>query len=182
VDDFYIYYEPDTQASLVGVIKAVAPIELKEMGDMEFIRVPSDIGLGFTRGTTPLTNWVVRWDADADAMCLVQLETDSLREAPKFLEVIPTKEENPQTTITWKPSEGVFNVRTRGVSITHPNLDMNFFVTRECDPNILYYHFSVRLLATMNRVGYDIPCNVSLPKKFSVYTKFELDRYQLRYE
>ena len=183
MDDFYIYYEEvENQASVIGSIKAVAPIELKEMGDMNFIRVPPEVGLGFTRGTTPLNNWVVAWDSDAEKMVLKQEDETKQPEAPKILRSIPTNEEKPQITVTWKKSEGVFNVKARGVSISHEDIVMHFFVTRKDDWNILYYPFTVHLLVTMNRKGYDIPCDVELPDEFSVFTKYALERYQLRVE
>ena len=178
MDDFYIYYVLSDTSHLVGEIKAVAPVELKEMGDTEFIRVSSEVGLGFTRGTTPLNNWVVAWNADADTMRLTQAQTEANEEKPKIFQVVPHRQENPQTIITWKASEKTFNVRTRGVSISRPDFTMHYFVIREDDPNILYHHFSVQLLETMNRVGYDIPCNVDLPDRFSIYTKPDMERYQ----
>jgi hypothetical protein len=183
VDDFYIYYESEPDTNLVGVIKAVAPIQLKELADMDFIRVPSETGLSFTRGTTPLSRWVVKWNSNSGKMQLVQQNYDAARSTSlRFLEAIPTRQKKAQVTVTWKPSENSFNVRTRGVSIEHPNTSMVFFVTRLDDPNILYHNFTVPLLDTMQRKGYDLLCDAEIPKKFSVYTKHELDRYQLRIE
>lgn len=181
MDDFYIYYEAESDAQLVGVIKAVAPARVKEMGDMEFIRVPAETGLAFTRGVVTLNHWVVKWNPDDGEMQLIQ--QDILQPTvPKFLEAVPTRQPRSQVVITWNPSEKSFNVKTRRVSITHPNLNMFFFITRLDDPNIIYHHFVVELIDTMTRKGCDIPCDTKLPNKFSVYTKPELDRYQLRTE
>jgi len=181
VDDFYIYYEPESDANSAGAIKAVAPIQLKEMGDMDFIRVPSKTGLSFTKGTVSLNYWVVVWNSDAGEMQLTKQDITSVP-APKLLTVIPKRQENTQVAVTWKPLENIFNVRTRGISISHPDITMKFFVTRLDDPNILYHHFEVQLLDTMNRKGYDLLCDVEIPKKFSVYTKYGLERYQLLIE
>lgn len=177
MDDFYVYYERETETSLAGAIKAIAPTQLEEMGDMEFIRVPSEVGLSFTRGSMVLSRWFVKWDSDGMQLT----EQDNIRQTVvKFLTVVPTRQTKAQVIITWKPSENIFNVRTNGVSIEHPNINMVFFVTALDDPNIPYHDFTVQLLDTMNRKGYDLPCSVELPKKFSVYTKHELKRYQLR--
>ena len=71
MDDFYIYYElPAGSPSQGGVIKAIAPILLKNMGDMDFIRVPAETGLTFNKGIEPLNQWVVKWNSDTDEMKL----------------------------------------------------------------------------------------------------------------
>jgi len=181
VDDFYIYYELGQQA-YIGTIKAIAPSELNEMGDMEFIRVPSEVALSFTKGSESLNRWVVKWLPEFSEMRLYKQKPDRPEIVKEFLQIIPTRQTKPQVIVTWKRKSNTFNVRTRGISITNTNMDMNFFVTRLDDPNIYYHHFSTELLETMNRRGLDIPCNIVLPKKFSVCTKTTFDRYQLRIE
>lgn len=189
MDDFYIYYKPESGVSWEGTIKAVAPTQLKVMGDMDSIRVPAEIGLGFIKGTTTLNNWVVKWNSDACEMRLFDktqlaehLSNNSGVGSSRLFKSTPTQQEKPQVIVTWKPSENIFNVRTRGVSISHEDLIMRFFVTRPDDPNIFYHQFEVQLLETMNRRGYDVLYEVEIPEKFSVYTKYDLERYQLRIE
>ena len=182
MDDFYIYYELRQESHTIGTIKAIAPIKLDEMGDVEFIRVSSEVGLSFTRGTESLNRWVVKWLPEFAEMRLHKQKSARPEMAIDFLSVIPTRQTKAQVIVTWKRESNMFNVRTRGISITNTNMDMNFFVTRLDDPNIYYHHFSMELVETMNRKGLDIPCNIVLPKKFSVCTKTTFDRYQLRIE
>lgn len=182
MDDFYIYYEPDPQSPTIGIIRAVAPIELDEMNDMEFIRVSSEIGLSFTKGSESLNQWIVRWTPEFGEMCLHKQEQNKPKIVADFLEIIPTRQTKAQVIVTWKRESNMFNVRTRGISISHPNIDMFFFVTRQGDPNIIYDYFGVALRDTMNRKGLDISRDIILPKKFSVCTRTAFDRYQLRIE
>ena len=182
MDDFYIYYELGQQSHTVGTIKAIAPIELGEMNEMEFIRVPSPVGLSFTRGSESLNRWVVKWFPEFAEMRLYKRELDRSETVANFIQLIPTRQTKPQVTVTWKRESKLFNVKTRGVSISHPNVDMYFFVTRLDDPNIFYHHFGMVLLETMNKKGLDIPCDITLPDKFSVSTRTVFDRYQLRIE
>lgn len=183
MDDFYIYYEPKSDAHTTGVIKAVSPTLLEEMGDMKFIRVPSKKGLEFITGTEALNYWVVEWSVELGEMCLVKQDSKYINPvAAKFLRPIPSRQEKTQMTVTWNRAEGIFNIRTRGIRITHPNITMGFFITHRDEPNILYYSFMVHLLDTMNRKGYNHKCDTEIPSEFSVYTKHELERYQLRIE
>lgn len=180
MDDFYIYYELEPQSHTVATIKAIAPIELGEMGDMEFIRVPSEVGLSFTRGTESLNRWVVKWLPEFAEMRLHKQEQDRPDAVIDFLRNIPTRQTKAQVIVTWNRKRKSFNVRTQGISATHPNMDMLFFVTRLHDPNIYYHHFGVALWDTMNSEGFGTPCDIVLPDKFSVYTRTAFDRYQLR--
>jgi len=182
VDDFYIYYELEHQSHSIGTIKAIAPRKLDDMGDMEFIRVPSKIGLSFTKGSESLNRWVVKWLPEFAEMRLYKREIEKLESVTNFLQIIPTRQTKAHVTVTWKRESKLFNVRTRGVSISHPNIDMYFFVTRLDDPNIIYHQFNTSLLETMNRKGLDIPCDITLPNRFSVCTRTAFDRYQLRTE
>jgi len=183
VDDFYVYYEPTPNNAMIGVIKAISPSKLSDMEAVEFIRVPSEVGLSFTIGSEPLSGWVVSWDSDKGEMDMVKQDTSSLTNlSVNFLRAIPTRQEKAQVVVTQKPKENVFNVRTKGVSISHFNSPLAFFVTRLDDPNIIYYHFQIPLYDTMNRKGIDFRYSVELPKRFSVYTKYAVDRYQLRIE
>jgi ribosomal protein S10 len=182
VDDFYIYYELEQQSHTVGTIKAIAPRKLDDMGDMEFIRASSKIGLSFTTGSESLNRWVVKWLPEFAEMRLYKREFEKMESVTNFLQIIPTRQTKAQVTVTWKRESKLFNVRTRGVSISHPNIDMYFFVTRLNDPNIIYHQFSTSLLETMNRKGLDIPRDITLPNKFSVCTRTAFDRYQLRIE
>ena len=182
MDDFYIYYEPEQQSPTIGTIKAISPRKLDDMGDMEFVRVPSKIGLSFTRGSESLNQWVVKWLPEFAEMRLYKRDIEHWESVTNFLQIIPTRQTKAQVTVTWKRESKVFNVRTRGVSISHPNIDMYFFVTRLDDPNIIYHQFSTSLLETMNRKGLDIPRDITLPDKFSVCTRTTFDRYQLRIE
>jgi hypothetical protein len=125
---------------------------------------------------------VVKWLPEFAEMRLYKREIDKPESVANFLKIIPTRQTKAQVTVTWKRESKLFNVRTRGVSIAHPNIDMYFFVIRLNDPNIFYHQFSVLLLETMNRKGLDIPCDIILPDKFSVCTKTAFDRYQLRIE
>ena len=181
MDDFYVYYEPTPNNAMIGVIKAISPSKLAEMGDAEFIRVSSEVGLSFTIGAEPISCWVVSWDSDKGEMGMVKQGSITNLSA-NFLKAIPTRQKKAQVIVTQKPKENVFNVRTKGVSISHFNAKMAFFVTRLDDPNILYCHFQIPLYDTMNRKGVDFKYSVELPKRFSVYTKYDLDRYQLRIE
>jgi len=183
VDDFYVYYEPTAHGTMAGVIKAISPTKLLEMKDVEFIRVSSKIGLSFTVGSEPLNGWVVAWDSNKSEMDMVKQENVfTINVASNFLESIPLRQIKAQVIVTQKREENIFNVRTRGVSISHQNIKMAFFITRLDDPNILYYYFQVPLYDTMNRKGVDFAYDVELPKRFSVYTKQTLERYQLRIE
>ena len=180
MDDFYIYYELEQQSHTIGTIKAISPRKLDDMDDMEFIRAPSKTGLAFTKGSESLNRWVVKWLPEFAEMRLYKREIDKPESMANFLKIIPTSQTKAQVTVTWKRESKLFNVRTRGVSIAHPNIDMYFFVTRLNDPNIFYHQFNVPLLETMNRKGLDIPCDIILPNKFSVWTRTAFDRYQLR--
>jgi hypothetical protein len=183
MDDFYIYYEPIPQGNMAGVIKAISPTKLVEMKDKEFIRVSSEIGLSFSTGAEPLNGWAVVWDSGKSAMSMVKQDNSFTTNATfNYLEAIPSQQTKAQVIVTQKQEKNVFNVRTRGVSISHRNIKMAFFITRLDDPNILYYHFQVPLYDTMNRKGVDFKYDVELPERFSVYTKQELERYQLRIE
>ncbi len=182
MDDFYIYFELEQQSHTVGIIKAISPRKLDDMGDMEFIRAPSKIGLAFTKGSESLNRWVVKWLPEFAEMRLYKREIEKLESVANFLQIIPTRQTKAQVTVTWKRESKLFNVRTRGISISHPNIDMYFFVTRLDDPNIIYHQFSTSLLETMNRKGLDIPRDITLPDKFSVCTRTAFDRYQLRIE
>lgn len=182
MDDFYIYYELEPQSHTTATIKAIAPIKLNEMGDMEFIRVSSEVGLSFTKGVESLNRWVVKWLPEFAEMRLYKQEQGRSETAIDFLKIIPTRQTMAQVQVTWYTKSMVFNIRTRGISAAHPNVDMHFFVTRRDDLNIYYYHFSVALSATMDKKGVDIPCPVLLPDKFSVSTREIFDRYQFRTE
>ena len=183
MDDFYVYYEATSHGNMAGAIKAISPTNLSEMKDVEFLRVSSEVGLSFTVGAEPLNGWVVAWDSNKSEMSMVKQDNNfTTNVAFHFLESIPLRQTKTQVIVTQKQEENIFNVRTRGVSISHQNIKMAFFVTRLDDPNILYYCFQVPLYDTMNRKGVDFAYDVELPKRFSVYTKQELERYQLRTE
>jgi hypothetical protein len=182
VGDFYVYYEPTTHGT-AGVIKAISPTKLSEMKDVEFICVPKEVGLSFTVGSEPLNGWVVAWDSSKSEMCMVKQDNSFTTNVEfNFLEAIPLRQIKAQVIVTQKQEDNIFNVRARGVSISHQNIKMAFFVTRLDNPNILYYHFQIPLHDTMNRRGVDFAYDVELPKRFSVYTKQTLERYQLRIE
>ena len=181
MDDFYIYYEPISDAHQTGVIKAVAPTKRPQMGDMEFIRVPDTMGLAFVRGTKSLNGWIIKWNPDAGRMELAKREDSRVTEV-NFLKQVPTRQTKPQVIVTWLRGDKKFNVRVRGISISQPDRTMLFFVTRRNDPNIIYHHFRVALVDTMNRKGYDIMCNSDIPDQFSVYARFDFTGYQLRIE
>ena len=182
MDDFYIYYELNQPSLTVGTIKAIAPRKLNDMENMEFIQVSPEVGLAFTRGSESLNRWEVRWLPESAEMRLHKREVVRAESVTSFLRIIPTRQTKAHVTVTWNRESKLFNVRTRGVSVRHPNINMHFFVTRLGDPNIIYHQFSTELMETMIRTGLDIPCDVTFPDKFSVCTRTAFDRYQLRIE
>jgi hypothetical protein len=182
VDDFYIYYEPVSDAHQTGVIKAISPTKLSQMGDMEFIRVSDEVGLAFAKGNKSLNGWIIKWNPDSGTMQLTQRVDSRVATEINFLKQIPTRQTKPQVIVTWLRGDKKFNVRVRGVSISQPDRTMLFFVTRRNDPNIIFHNFRVALVDTMNRKGYDIMCDADIPDQFSVYARFDFTRYQLRIE
>ena len=179
--DYYVYYEGVPNDQTKGIIKAISPVPLAEMEELEHIRIPAEEGLAFTVGGKSLNAWAVAWNNDLECMAMTEMSAATINTAEFiFLQEIPTAQKKPQVSITYSKSDGAFLVKTRGVSISHPNVTMLFFITRKGDPNILLYHFQVALYETMSRKGFRLPCDVDLPKVFSVYTKPDLDRYQLR--
>ncbi len=180
MDDFFVYYEPKQNDVSKGIIKAISPNEISDMEGFEHIRIPAEQGLTFTVGSESLSLWMVSWDSSRGEMVLEKSEPEAINDTEiVFLTEIPTVQTKPQLLVTYTRSANEFHLLTRGVSISHQNLNMLFFVTRKGDPNILYHHFSTTLYETMRR-GITIPCDVELPEKFSVLTKPELERYQLK--
>lgn len=180
MDDFYIYYELQEQSHTIGTIKAIAPLELTEMDDMEFIRVSSEVGLSFTRGSESLTRWVIKWLPEFAEMRLFKQEQVGSERTIDFMKIIPTLQRDPQVIVTWQSERKIFNITTQGISPSHPDMDMHFFVTRKDDPNIYYDHFSVALSDTMKNKGTEYHCHEMFPEKFSVSTRSVFERYQFR--
>ena len=181
MDDFYVYYEPLSDNLTKGTIKAISPNALKEMGDMDYIRIPAERGLEFTIGDESISLWMIGWDSDVEDMAMVKYEPEVAVGPGKVpLREIPTRQSKPYTVITYSKGKREFFIRTKGISLSHQNVNMTFFVTREGDPNIPFFHFSTPLFDTMARKGVTVTCDVELPDQFSVFTKPELERYQLR--
>jgi hypothetical protein len=128
-----------------------------------------------------LNQYIVAWDADSQQMQLIK-EQDSVisKQLITFLKEIPVTQSKAHTVITWKSDSKIFNVITTGVPESYPDMKINFFVTRLNDPNIPYYCFQTMLHNTMSYDGVDFDCDVELPETFSVYTKQQLDQYELR--
>lgn len=175
MDDFYIYYEISPQNSQAGVVKAIAPHRLDEMEGVDFIRVPSEVGLQFIVGTESISRWIISYDASEEKMVLVKpnpdsIQTDSRGRRVSVVSLIPIPEvqEDPEVVVIWNAVNKTFNVDTNAKKTS------TFFVTREGDPNILYFIFSF--------LGTEIVCDVPLPEVFSVYTKPEFSRYKLEIE
>ncbi len=180
MNDFYVYYEPKPNDITKGIIKGIAPHEISDFEGMEFIRIPFEQGLTFTTGDEPLSRWMVAWDNDELEMVLAKTEPEEVNNIEiSFLAEVPKRQTKPQLSITYHREKNEFHLLTRGVSISHQNLNMVFFVTRQGDPNILLHHFKTTLYETMRR-GITIPCEVELPEKFSVFAKPELERYKLK--
>jgi hypothetical protein len=181
VDDFYVYYELTTDDEAKGIIKAIAPHSLKEMSGTEYIRITPEQGKIFTMGGESLNRWFVGYNTNQREMVLLQLREGFDTPAKSIAMIdVPTNQRTTQTTIIYVASKKMFNVRTRRVSISRVNVSMLFFVTELGDPNILFHYFKVSLYDSMGRKGVDIPCDVDLPRKFSIFTKPEVERYQLR--
>lgn len=180
MDDFYVYYEALQNDATKGMIKAISPSEITDLGDLYFIRVAPEVGMEFTVGDRSIGEWMVAWSNDKQDMVLAEAKPEAMHDTGTwFLTEVPLVQEKPQTVLTHRP--GSFNVRTRGVSLSFPNVILKFFVTRKGDPNFLLEHFSVPLYETMVRKGVDMPVREDLPP-FSVFTRAEIERYQLRIE
>ena len=181
MDDFYVYYMTDDANPKVGLIKAIAPIELPDdMGDMPYIRVPAEQGMQFTVGTESISKWLIQWDESAGTMALVKMKTAIGSLATAIIAQMPTKMRKPEITVQYKKRPKGFKVTARGVGLGQPNMQMRFFVTAADDPNIFYHHFPVDLFKAMTDDGEFVPYKGALPEKFSVYTRFFFDRYLLR--
>ena len=183
MDDFFVYYEPMNDTTK-GVIKAISPSSLTEMGRYEIIRISSEQGLSFTIGMKSLTCWMIKWNNDTGKMEMFEEDRNAIFAMSfvetLFFEEVPRIQTKPQLTITYSRGENSFSLMTRGISVSHQDLTMYFFVTNPGDPNILHHYFITTLYETMGRKGVVIPCNVKLPKKFSVFCKPELERYKLK--
>lgn len=176
MDDFYVYYEVSPKDLQTGVIKAIAPCCLEEMEHLNFIRVPSEVGLTFTAGIESLSRWIVSYDASEENMVLAQpvqelIQTDSegnrvLMNSVVSLIPLPEVQEEPEVVVTWNTKEKTFSVTADSEE------PLTFYVTREGDPNIMYFKF----------VETHICCDVPLPENFSVYTRPEFSRYKLEIE
>jgi hypothetical protein len=176
MDDFYVYYEISSQDLQTGVIKAVFPNYLEEMNHLEFIRVPPEVGLKFTIGTESFSRWIVSYDTSEEEMVLVRpildlIQTDLngnrvLMSSVVSLIPLPEVQEEPEVVVTWNTKGKTFNV------MSDSEEPLTFYVTREGDPNILYFRFS----ETHAR------CDIPLPEVFSVYTRPKFSRYKLEIE
>jgi hypothetical protein len=151
------------------------------MGDMDFIRVSPERAMSFTVGSEPIGQWVIMWNPDKEAMCLMKKKDEALPYVKtKFLELVSPHQNKAQVIVTWNQRSKMFNVLTKGVKEFNPDSKMVFFVTRLNDPNFICHHFQIPLGDTMVPEGLDIACDVELPDRFSVYTKKDFDRYNLR--
>ena len=180
MDDFYIYYVLDEENSDTGKIQVVAPHVTTGLGDMPFIRVPSDYGLEFTSGKERMSNWIIRYDDESEDMVLTKMEVKS---GTPFISVffqLPRTQKNPEMVITFKKKASCFNVQVPSVGLRKPKRKLHFFVTHFDEPNLLYFQFPVDFALAAEPDGYEVPCPVTLPKQFSIFTNKVLDRYQMR--
>jgi len=198
VDDFYVYYETNTEAK-VGVIKAIAPRELAGFGDGH-IRIPGEFGRKFNTGEETPTKWEVRWNGTEMAMCEKQEVPPSL--SCGLVEVKPHDEQSEiEVVLTY------YGISVTGETVADPDNEsiMWFFVTKKDDPNVLIAQFPVKVKDLHRRcdagkkakgtfflfndlkVDYtrctrgsenDVPCFMNF---YSIYTKPTFDSYRLRY-
>ena len=177
-EDFFVYYKegPDD----TGILQAVSPTHLNI--NLPFIRIPNELGTRFTLGKESPNNWHIRRNPVKDKMEFTrkgdQPEIGHKRGFRRIPEQHETDQE-PDIVVTWNKEKNVFTITgNKLVDAAYKYLD--FFVTGNCDPNILHFGFKVSTASIANSAT--ATCNLDLPDDFSIFTRMCFDNYLLRKE
>lgn len=186
-DDFFVYYKTEEDVSSTGLLKVISPT--RQNIDLPFIRIPYELGIRFTPDPKDGISkespsiWHVRWNSAREEM-----EITRKGELPEFGHIrgfrrIPEPHETdhiiPDIVVTWHEERNVFVITgSKLLDATYRNLD--FFVTENCDPNVL--HFGFRVSTASIARGISVTCDIDLPDDFSIFTRMCFDGYLLRKE
>lgn len=177
-EDFFVYYRDAGDDT--GILQAVS--STCQNIDLPFIRIPYELGIRFTLGKESPSTWHIRRNPAKDEMEFTrkgdQPETGHKRGFRRIPEPQETEHE-PDIIVTWHKEKNMFVVTgNKLVDAAYRYLD--FFVTGNCDPNILHFGFKV---STANIAkGATATCNLDLPDDFSIFTRMYFDNYLLRKE
>ena len=181
MSEFFVYYKNQEDLVEVGQVQAVTSTRIKDY-DLPFVKIPAELGKRFNTSQESVGSWHVKWNPAKTRMEFIrkgeQPESGHMRGFRRMLEQHETNND-PDIVVTWHRRKNVFTVTgSELVDAVYKNLD--FFVTRNCDPNVLHFGFEV---STANIAqGTTIPCNSDLPEDFSIFTMMCFDNYLLRKE
>lgn len=177
--EFYLYYEiVDGE----GKIKSIAPSKLDEFSELECLVLPWEVAKPFIEGRELPTNWCVKKHPKKGP----QLEkltrmTEMTYHKFELMKNVSMLEDDPEIAIVYHRERSVFDVEITDHDIVtsyfDPQLTLYFFVTRKDDPHVLYFEFTVKVRELQSKHKMVIECPVTLPDKFSVFTKKVFDRY-----
>lgn len=180
MSDYFVYYKTDDDVANVGI--PIAITSHRQNINQPFLRIPHELGIRFQHQKETPGNWQIRWNPAKEQMEFVlkgeQLEFGHMRGFRRIPEPHET-DHFPDIAVTWHENDNVFVVTgSKLVDATYRYLD--FFVTENCDPNVLYFRFDVSTAGVAR--GVLVTCDVDLPDDFSIFTRMCFDGYLLRKE
>lgn len=157
--------------SSVGVIKAVSAKPLPMLSEMRTIRVPMEFGIRLNREHP---NWLVVLNGKTDKVGLVEKKQVENRNYP--FARIPYEQDDPEIVLAWDGNRSM-RITAPGVEYAADGTVLDFFITNPDDPHICHHRFRCQLEDTLGSgTVVELP---ELPERFSVYTKWYYERYQM---
>lgn len=171
---YWAVYDPET-----GKVRGIYPNDSADEFKYK-IQVDTEIGEAIGQGKISLANCYIDFESDT----LEITEIKSLLKIDDVLHRVVDSQweqiENPDLVIKLKNKELTFSLsdNAKGKKRIHYSGDtiMNFYITEYNDPNLLLEKFSIQIDELIKD---DKSFNISLPARFSIYTRRIFKKYVL---